>query len=79
MLRRHEVSVVRFGPSQLDQDQYFLMRAFPSVERRAEQLSGFYGSEEWRERFDEPVGGLIESYHTIVLPASTELIAAASG
>lgn len=69
MLQRHGVTVVRFGASLVDPDQYVLMRRFESVDRRAEQLSGFYGSDEWRDTFGAPVDRLLESYHTVVLPA----------
>ena len=68
MLDRHEIEVVGYGPSLADDDHYYLARAFPSDARRLEQLGAFYGSEEWRQRYDGPVMELIESYHRVVIP-----------
>jgi hypothetical protein len=79
MLGRHGITVVGFGPSVQDEDHYFLMRAYPSVEHRQQVLDGFYGSEEWLENYEETVMPLIESYHTVVVPAAPAAIEALSG
>ena len=68
MLGRHEIEVVGYGPSLADDEHYYLARAFPSDARRLEQLGAFYGSEEWRQRYDGPVIELIVSYHRVVIP-----------
>jgi NIPSNAP len=79
MLQRHGIEVVGFGPSLADDDHYYLARAFPSSARREEQLAGFYGSDEWRERYDAPVMALIETYHVLVVPLAWEVAAALAG
>lgn len=76
MLHRHGVTVVAARPALQDDDHYVLLRAFPSLDRRAEQLRGFYGSDEWRRDWDGPLGSLIESYHTVVLAPGADVVAA---
>jgi hypothetical protein len=51
---------------------------YPSVERRQQVLDAFYGSEEWMENYEETVMPLIESYHTVVVPAAPSAIEALS-
>jgi hypothetical protein len=67
MLERWRVDVVDFGPSLHDEDSYFLIRAYDSLEDRQQSQDGFYGSEEWREGPREPILALIESYTSVVL------------
>ncbi len=67
MMRRHGIEVVAHGPSIDDDDHFVLIRAFPSASRRDEQLGSFYGSDEWRQNYEEDVMALIESYHVVVL------------
>jgi hypothetical protein len=76
MLRRYGVEVVAFGPAVQDDNHAFLMRFFDSIEERKRQLERFYGSEEWLTRHDPRVMPLIETYHTVVLPASREIATA---
>lgn len=78
MLERSGVHVVAFGPAVQDQDHAVLIRSFASLEEREQQLGRFYGSEEWLTEHDPRVTPLIETYHTVVLPASEEVIAALS-
>ncbi|HMJ00213.1 MAG TPA: NIPSNAP family protein [Gaiellaceae bacterium] len=68
MLRRAGIQVVGYGPSLVDEHHYFLARSFSSRAQREQQLGVFYGSDEWRENFDAPVMGLIESHHVVVVP-----------
>ncbi|PZS25202.1 MAG: NIPSNAP family protein [Pseudonocardiales bacterium] len=70
LLREFGVDVVRYGPSEMNEEgveEYVLMRSFESHDARDEQEKRFYTSPEW---LDGPRGGIverIESYHTIVL------------
>ena len=73
MLRRFGVDVVAFGPSLQDDDHALLIRFFTSMDERDEQLERFYGSDEWLTNFDGRVMALIESYHTVVVPAPREV------
>ncbi|MGH8825664.1 MAG: NIPSNAP family protein [Jiangellaceae bacterium] len=74
MLDLHGIDVVWHGPSMDDADSYTLMRAFRSAEARDREESAFYGSDEWRDGPREPILALIETYHTIVLPAEPSTI-----
>jgi len=45
-----------------------------TVEKHVRPTMGdFYGSDEWRSSFDEKVMALIESYHVVVAPLSSDL------
>jgi hypothetical protein len=68
MLRRFGIHVVEYGPSLADDDHYFLARAFASQAEREEQLTAFYGSDEWRRNYEDAVARLIASYHKVVIP-----------
>src|SRR6266498_1665418 len=50
MLQRWGVDVVAFGPSLDDDDSYYLIRSYPSLEERQRSQDAFYGSDEWRVR-----------------------------
>ena len=68
LLQGWQVDVVAYGPSADDADSYFLIRAFDSLEARAQSEAAFYGSAEWREGPREAIMALIEHYTTVVLP-----------
>jgi NIPSNAP len=67
MLRRYEIAVVGYGPSLIDDDHYYLARAFPSPSDREERLAAFYESDEWKRELEDTVTELIEAYHTVVI------------
>jgi Domain of unknown function (DUF4440)/NIPSNAP len=73
MLLRAGIRVVGYGPSLADDDQYFLARAFASQAEREEQLTAFYGSDEWRQNYEDAVARLIASYHKVVIPLATRV------
>lgn len=73
MLGRYEIDVVGYGPSLLDDDHYYLARAFPSVSCRGQRLGAFYGSEEWTQSYEGAVSELIETYHTVVIPLTESI------
>jgi hypothetical protein len=74
LLARFDIDVVAYGPSLLDDDQYFLIRAYPSLTDRAEAERRFYSSSEWRDGPREAVLSRLISYHELVLPATPESI-----
>ena len=71
MLERFGVEVVAFGASLDDADSYYLIRAYASVAERQRSQDAFYGSDEWKEGPREAVLALIESHHSVVLPADS--------
>jgi hypothetical protein len=67
MLQRWGVDVVAFGPSPHDDNSYYLMRAYDSLEHRQSSQDAFYGSSEWRQGPREKIVSLIDSHTSIVI------------
>lgn len=67
MLKRARIDVVALGPSLHDDNSYFLIRNFSSVEDRQRAEDSFYNSDEWKQGPREAVLGCIESYTTVVV------------
>jgi len=67
MLKRWGVDVVAFGPSPHDDNSYYLMRAYDSLEHRQSSQDAFYGSSEWRQGPREKIVSLIDSHTSIVI------------
>ena len=74
LLATFGIDVVAYGPSLLDDDQYFLLRSYPSLGAREESERLFYSSPQWLEGPREAVLSRLISYHEIVLPASPKSI-----
>ena len=67
MLKRVKMDVVALGPSLHDDNSYFLIRNFPSVEERQKEEDAFYNSDEWKQGPREAILACIESYTTVVV------------
>lgn len=79
LLRQFGIGVVRFGPSERNEqgvDEFVLMRSFESMADRDELEDRFYGSPEWQGGLREHVLSMIENYHTIVLTVPDEAVQA---
>ncbi len=79
LLLQFDIGVVRFGPSEQNEEgveEYVLMRSFESMADRDEQEERFYGSPEWQSGLREEVVSMIDNYHTIVLTVRIEAIEA---
>ncbi len=76
LLAQFGIDVFAHGPSLLEDDQYFLLRAYGSMAEREEAEERFYGSAAWRDGPREAVISRIVSYHEILLPATAESIEA---
>jgi len=74
LLASFGIDVVANGPSLLDDDHYYLLRAYPSLAARDEVEARFYGSDAWRNGPREAVVSRLISYHEVVLPATPETI-----
>jgi len=75
MLRRWEVDVPGFGPSPHDDESYFLIRAYASLEQRQRSQDEFYASAEWKEGPRKAVLAKIASYTSIVLQLDEATVA----
>jgi hypothetical protein len=67
MLRRWNVDVVAFGPSPHDDNSYYLIRAYKSLEDRQQTEDAFYSSDEWLQGPRQAIVSRIESLTSIVL------------
>jgi hypothetical protein len=67
MLDRWNVDLVAYGPSAHDEDSYFVMRAYRSLEDRKSSHDAFYGSSEWIEGPRDRILALIETFTTVVV------------
>ena len=76
LLRKWNVDVLAAGPSLHDQDSYFLIRVYDSLNQRQQSHTEFYGSADWRQGPSEAIIALIESYTTVVVALSEASVAA---
>lgn len=67
MLERWKVDVVDFGPSVHDDNAYYLIRRYDSLNHYDESQDAFYGSDEWKLGPREAVLSFIEEYTGFVL------------
>lgn len=69
MLKRWNINVLGYGKSLHDENSYFLIRKYKSLEEREESQNEFYSSEEWTNKYEKSIMELIEKYTTFVLNA----------
>jgi hypothetical protein len=71
LMRQLGITVLAHGPSLNNDNGYFLVRVFRSEEERVTRSQALYATEEWAEKYDAPVTGMIEGYDTAVMPAGS--------
>jgi hypothetical protein len=79
LMRRLGITVVGHGPSRNNENGYVLLRAFPSEAQRLERSQALYVTQEWLEKYDGPVGAMIEDYATAVLAVTPSTIRELAG
>ncbi|MCI0609549.1 MAG: NIPSNAP family protein [Anaerolineae bacterium] len=67
LLQRWNVDVVAYGSSLHDENSYYLIRRFDSLDHRDQSENAFYSSDEWRQGPREAIVSLIENYTEVVL------------
>jgi hypothetical protein len=67
LLQRWKVDVVAYGPSEHDENSYYLIRRFDSFAHRDQSEDSFYGSDEWRQGPREAILACIENYTEFVM------------
>lgn len=75
MLRRANIDVVANGPSLHDENSYFLIRNFSSIEERQKQEDTFYNSDKWKQGPREAIMACIDSYTTVVVQVDDATLA----
>src|SRR5262245_60488688 len=74
MVRAYGMDVVAFGKSAHDDNAYYLIRAFDSLEQLTQSEDEFYGSGAWRSGPRKELLSHIESYQDTVLTLSAEAV-----
>ena len=69
MLKRWNVTVLSYGKSLHDENSYFLIRKYKSLNEREQSQNEFYSSEEWINKYEKSIMELIENYTTFVFDA----------
>src|SRR5687767_11262555 len=67
LLRRWNFDVVAHGPSLHDENTYYVIRSFDSLDQREQMEDVYYASDDWRQGPRERILALIENYTDIVL------------
>jgi len=67
MLKSWNMDVVAYGPSQHDENSYYLIRRFDSLAHHKQSEDAFYGSDEWKQGPREAIIACIENYTEFVL------------
>jgi len=75
MLARRGTDVVRHGPSAHDENTYFLIRVYASLEDRQQRQDAFYGSDEWIRGPRASILELIENFTSLVLELDASTLA----
>jgi hypothetical protein len=79
MLERWTMDVVAYGPSLHEENAYFLMRSFASVDDLQQQEDAFYGSDEWRQGPREAIIALIDTTISVIVEVDEAALAALRG
>ena len=67
MMNRWKVNVVDYGFSLIDQDSFYLIRNYESIEQRKESQDAFYGSDEWINGLEKQIMDCIDTYNTSIV------------
>lgn len=74
LMRALGINVIAHGPSRNNENGYFLIRAFPSEAERVERSQAVYLTQEWEQKYDAAITGMIDDYDTTVLPATLDVL-----
>ena len=66
LLKRWNFDVVAHGLSLQDENTYYVIRRFDSLEQREQMEDAYYASDDWRKGPRERILALIENYTDIV-------------
>jgi hypothetical protein len=69
--KKWQIDVVAYGPSLHDENSYYVIRAFKSLEGRQKTEDAFYSSDDWQKGPRTAILNLIENYATIVISPET--------
>ncbi len=79
MVTKWGMDVVAYGPSLREGDEYFLIRAFDSLEHLQASEDAFYSTPEWRQGPREAIIASIEIYLDAIMWLPPEAVDAMRG
>jgi hypothetical protein len=71
LLRKWNFRVVAHGPSQHDENSYFVIRTFKSLADRQAAEDAYYSSEDWRHGPRTAILAMLEHDSYVVVPIAT--------
>ena len=71
LLKKWEIEVVAHGPSQHDENSYYVIRSFKSLEDMQKDKDTFYSSDDWQQGPKTAILAMIKNMATIVIPTET--------
>ena len=74
LMRQWNVDVIDFGPSLHDENSYYLIRAYSSLNERQSSQDAFYGSPDWRQGPRQAIVALIESHTAVVIEIESAVV-----
>lgn len=74
LLKKWNTNLVGYGPSLHDDDSYYLIRGYQSLENRANEQDLFYSSSEWRDGPRDRILSLIETYTSVIVSMDEKAI-----
>lgn len=74
LMRQWSVDVIDFGPSLHDENSYYLIRAYASLNERQSSQDAFYGSPDWRQGPRKDIVALIESHTAVVIEMESAVV-----
>jgi hypothetical protein len=69
--KKWKIKIVANGPSLHDENSYYVIRAFESLEDRQKKEDDFYGSDDWQKGPRTAMLSLIDNYAMTVISAET--------
>lgn len=69
-----EINVIDYGFSRIDNECFYLIRNYESIEQRKASQDAFYGSDEWINGPEKEIMNCIHTYNRIVIDNATLLI-----
>jgi hypothetical protein len=71
LLRKWKINVISYGPSLHDENSYYIIRSFKSLEDRQKSEDAFYSSDDWKNGPRMALLALVDHFAYTVLPADT--------
>jgi hypothetical protein len=71
LLRKWKFDVVAYGPSLHDDNSYYVIRSFASLDDRQKSEDAYYSSADWRNGPREAILAIVDHFAYTVLPAET--------